>query len=58
MMKVYKFGVEVPRNPKDALAIDKAEGNKEWQNSIKLELVNQIMGYEVFKVLELVIQHR
>ncbi len=43
--------MEVPRNPKHALAIDKAEGNKEWQNSIKLEL-DQILGYEVFKILE------
>ncbi|MEM7375623.1 MAG: reverse transcriptase domain-containing protein, partial [Bacteroidota bacterium] len=46
-----KFGVEVPRNPKHALELDKQNGNTLWDESIKLEL-SQIMGYNVFKVLE------
>ena len=49
--KKYKFGVEVPRNPKHALEIDKENGNNEWAKSMQLEL-DQIMGYKVFRVLE------
>ena len=49
--KKYKFGVEVPRNPKHALELDKQNGNDGWAKSIQLEL-DQIMGYKVFKILQ------
>ena len=46
----YKFGVEVPRSAKHALEMDKRNGNKGWQESIKVEL-DQIKDYKVFRVL-------
>lgn len=49
--KKFKFGHEVPRNPKHALELDKLNGNTLWADSIKLEL-DQIMSYEVFRVLQ------
>ncbi|HEY9706866.1 MAG TPA: reverse transcriptase domain-containing protein, partial [Oculatellaceae cyanobacterium] len=42
-----KFGIEVPRNYKDALRLDHLNGNSLWQNAIKTEL-DQIMGYQTF----------
>ena len=48
--KKFKFGVEVPRNPKHALELDKEKGNNGWGESTKKEL-DQILNYEVFKVL-------
>ena len=48
--KQYKFGVEVPRSPKHAIAMDKAAGNTGWQDSMDLEL-NQLNDFKVFKVL-------
>ena len=47
--KRYKFGVEVPKTRKQALDLDKENGNDAWKQSIQLEL-NQIMAYEVFIV--------
>ncbi len=49
--KKFKFGIEVPRNPKHALEIDKHNGTNGRAKSIQLEL-GQIMGYNAFKVLE------
>ena len=48
--KVYKFGVEVPRNPKHALELDKENGTTGWKDSIKKEL-DEIMSYSTFRVL-------
>ena len=48
--KKYKFGVEVPRNPRHALELDNANGTTGWKDSIKTEL-DQIMDYEVFVVI-------
>ena len=48
--KKYKFGVEIPRNPKHALELDKQIGTDGWAKSIQLEL-DQIMGYNVLEFL-------
>ena len=48
--KTYKFGVEVPKNPSDALRIDRETGTTGWRDSIKAEL-DQIHAYDVFKVV-------
>ncbi|MEM7375743.1 MAG: reverse transcriptase domain-containing protein, partial [Bacteroidota bacterium] len=48
--KKFHFGVEVPRNPKHALEIDKRNGNDGWAKSIKKEL-DEINQYKVFKVV-------
>jgi hypothetical protein len=34
----YKFGVQVPRNIKEALALDKKDSNTMWYDAIKKEL--------------------
>ena len=49
--KQIKFGSEVPRNVKHALEIDKENGNKKWQEAMKLE-VSQLFDFNVFRVLE------
>jgi hypothetical protein len=46
----YKFGILVPKNRKDALAIDNANGNKRWQVSKDTE-VQQIDEYDTFRDL-------
>ena len=33
----YKFGVRVPRNYKEALELDKANGNDCWQEAVRIE---------------------
>ena len=48
--KKFKFGVEVPRNPKHAIAMDKAAGNTGWQDSMNLE-TGQLNDFKVFKVV-------
>ena len=48
--KQYKFGVEVPRNPRHAIALDRSAGNTGWQDSMGLEL-GQLNDFKVFKVV-------
>ena len=43
-----KFGIEVPKHYKDALRLDKQNGNTLWQDAIKTEL-DQINSYNTFK---------
>ena len=43
----YQFGVRVPRTYKEALALDKANGNTLWQDAIQKEL-DQIREYNTF----------
>ena len=45
---IYKFGMQVARNLKEAVAIDKKNGNQKFQNAIKLEL-KQLHEHETFK---------
>ena len=45
----YQFGVRIPRNYQEALALDKQNGNTFWRDATQLEL-DQIMEYETFKV--------
>jgi hypothetical protein len=46
----YKFGILVPKNRKDALAIDAANGNEKWKKSMDVE-INQIDEYDTFNNL-------
>ena len=43
-----KFGVEVQRSYKDAIRLDKFNGNTLWQDAIKTDL-DQISSYRTFK---------
>ena len=46
--KQYKFGVQVPRNVREALELDKANGNTLWEDAIKLE-VQTLTDMECFE---------
>jgi hypothetical protein len=47
----YKFGIQVPKGIKNAIDIDKNNGNHLWQEAIKTEL-KQLTDYETFIVLD------
>ena len=47
----YKFGELVPRSVAHALAIDRANGNTDWQDSMGTEL-RQIKEYKTFRYLQ------
>ena len=44
----YQFGVRVPRNYREAMTIDKANGNTLWQDAMKAE-IGQLFDYETFE---------
>ena len=44
----YKFGVQVPRNVKEAYALDEAAGNTLWADAISLEIA-QLDEYDTFR---------
>jgi len=46
----YKFGVRVPKSVKEALDLDKANGNTLWAEAIQKE-VSQLREFQTFKVL-------
>jgi hypothetical protein len=47
----YKFGIQVPKGIKNAIELDKKNGNQLWQEAIKTEL-KQITCYQTFIVLD------
>jgi hypothetical protein len=47
----YKFGIQVPKEIKNAIDLDKKNGNKLWQEAIKTEL-KQLTDYQTFIVLD------
>ena len=47
----YKFGVQVPKGIKNAINLDKKNGNNLWEEAIKTEL-KQLTDYETFIVLD------
>ena len=48
--KVFKFGVEVPKNPIHALQLDKEHQSNGWQLSIKKEL-DEVNQYKTFRLV-------
>jgi hypothetical protein len=44
----YKFGVRVPRNLKEAIVLDRENGDTQWQDSVALELA-QLKEYSAFR---------
>ena len=50
-MKTFKFGVEVPQSTKQALEIDKRDGNKLWKEAMITE-IDQLHAHKTFIVLE------
>jgi hypothetical protein len=47
----YKFGIQVPKGIKNAINLDKKNGNNLWEEAIKTEL-KQLTNYETFIVLD------
>jgi hypothetical protein len=47
----YKFGIQVPKGIKNAIDLDKKNGNQLWQEAIKTEL-KQLSDYQKFIVLD------
>ena len=47
--KVFKFGVEVPRNLKEALALDNYNGNELWSKATDKE-VNELLEHKTFAI--------
>jgi hypothetical protein len=47
----YKFGIQVPKGIKNAIDLEKKNGNQLWQESIKTEL-KQLTDYQTFIVLD------
>jgi hypothetical protein len=47
----YKFGIQAPKGIKNAIDLDKKNGNQLWQESIKTEL-KQLTDYQTFIVLD------
>jgi hypothetical protein len=47
----YKFGIQVPKGIKNAIDLDKNNGNQLWQEAIKTEL-KQLTDYQTFIELD------
>jgi hypothetical protein len=47
----YKFGVQVPKGIKNAIDLDKKNGNQLWQEAIKTE-IKQVTNNQTFIVLD------
>jgi hypothetical protein len=43
----YKFGIQVPKGTKNAIDLDKKNGNQLWQEAIKTEL-KKLTDYQTF----------
>ena len=49
-MSRFKHRVKVPKDYKEAVALDEANGNTLWQDAIQKEM-NQIRDFKTFKAL-------
>jgi hypothetical protein len=47
----YTFGIQVPKGIKNAIDLDKKNGNQLWQEDVKAEL-KQLTDYQTFIVLD------
>ena len=47
----FRFGIQVPRNIKEAMELDKINGNTAWQDALEKE-IGQLFDYNTFKVLK------
>jgi hypothetical protein len=47
----YKFGIQVPKGIKNAIDLDKKNGNQLWEETIRTEL-KQLTDYQTFIVLD------
>ena len=45
---IYQFGIQVPRNVKDAYELDKKNGNTKWADAMQEE-INSLLKFNTFK---------
>ena len=45
----HKFGIKVPRNVKEAIALDRLNQNTLWQDAIKKEMSNVMVAFEILE---------
>ena len=50
-MPTYKFGIQIPNNPKHAYKLDKINNDREWEGSMDKE-IGSINNHQVFIILE------
>ena len=46
--RTHKYGIRIPKNIKEALEIDRENGNTLWMDAIKLEMANVRIAFEEF----------
>ena len=46
--RTHKYGIRVPKNIKEALEIDKENGNTLWMDAVRLEMSNVRVAFEEF----------
>ena len=46
--KTHKYGIRIPKNVKEAKEIDDKNGNRHWQDAIKLEMTNNRVAFETY----------
>lgn len=45
----HKYGIEIPKNMEDVIRIDAKNGNTLWMDSVKLEMKNVRIAFELFE---------
>jgi hypothetical protein len=45
----YMYGVEIPKDYRDAVRLDEINGNTKWQDCTKLEMGHQLLDYSTFR---------
>lgn len=45
--KSHKYGIQIPKNIKDAYELDKINGDNQWRNAIKKEMENVAIAFEI-----------
>ena len=45
---IYKFGVQVPRDSREACYLEKKEGHTHWAGAERVE-INQLFDYNILK---------
>ena len=50
-MPTYKFGIQIPNNPKHAYKLEKINNDREWEGSMDKE-IGSINNHQVFMILE------
>ena len=47
--RTHQYGIRVPKSMKEAILIDKENGDTQWQNAVKEEMTNNRIGFERYE---------